>query len=76
MDKTNIDKMAFPIPFGLYKFLIMPFGLRNVWSIFQLVINDYLFQGVFMYIYDIIFDGMSEKVKSRPKPSFVKELQT
>src|ERR1700722_12203088 len=58
MNEEDIEKTAFIIPFGLYEFLVMPFGLSYVPGTFQRLINhvlhDFLGQFVAVYLNDVI----------------------
>ena len=52
----DIPKNAIITPFGLYKFLRMPFGLKNAAQAFQRLM-DTVYQGLdfaFVYIEDIL----------------------
>ena len=42
MDKGSRDKTAFTIPFGLYEFEVMSFGLHSAPATFQRMINHVL----------------------------------
>ena len=60
MAEEDIQKTAIVTPFGLFEFLVMPFGLRNATQTFQRYI-DSLFRDldfIFCYVDDIII--MSE----------------
>ena len=58
MDPKDIEKTAFITPFGLYEFLVMPFGLAYAPGTFQRLMNnilhDYLGRFVAVYLDDII----------------------
>jgi len=58
MYPPDIEKTAFVTPFGLYKFLVMPFGLSYAPASFQRLMNrvlqEYLSKFVAVYLDDII----------------------
>jgi hypothetical protein len=58
MDPKDVEKTAFITPFGLYEFLVMPFGLSYVPGTFQRLMNrmlhDYLGIFVAVYLDDVI----------------------
>ncbi len=58
MNKEDIKKIAFIIQFGLFQFNIMPFGLKNILTLFQRMINHilqkYLDDFVIVYLNNII----------------------
>src|SRR2546430_14820108 len=55
---SRLRETAFITNFGLYEFVVMPFGLRNAPGTFQRLMNyilqDYLGQFVCIYLDDII----------------------
>lgn len=56
MCQQDIPKTAVTTPFGLYEFIVMPFGLRNASKTFQRYV-DIVFRGldfVFVYIDDVL----------------------
>ncbi|ROT83867.1 hypothetical protein C7M84_022949 [Penaeus vannamei] len=65
--EEDIPKTAVITPFGLFEFLRMPFGLRNVAQTFQRFINDVTrgLEGVFAYIDDILVASTSEADHAR-----------
>jgi hypothetical protein len=58
MHQTDQEKTAFITDYGLYEFIVMPFGLRNAPGTFQRLMNhvlqDYLGLFVCVYLDDII----------------------
>ena len=59
----SIQKTAIATPWGLYKYIGMPFGLKNATQTFQRYI-DYIFRGldfVFIYIDDIMVMSENEE---------------
>jgi len=47
----DIPKTAITIPFSLYEFMYMPFGLRNARQTFQRFINEVLRGLIHCYVY-------------------------
>ena len=61
VDPKDIEKTAVITPFGLFEFLVMPFGLRNAAQTFQRYIHGILgqFNFSFAYLDDIIIASES-----------------
>ena len=62
MDPLDIEKTAVRTPFGLFEFVVMPFGLRNATQTFQRYM-DTIFRNVkyvFCYIDDIVISSEDE----------------
>ncbi|KFD55401.1 hypothetical protein M513_03741 [Trichuris suis] len=59
----DIPKTAITTPFGLYEFVMMPFGLRNAAQTFQRFIDQVLrgLEGCFAYVDDILLASRSEE---------------
>ena len=51
VEPSNVPKTAITIPFGLFEFIRMPFGLRNAAQTFQLFIDKVLQDLSFCYAY-------------------------
>lgn len=57
----DVFKTTIITPFGLFEYLVMPFGLRNATQTFQKLVNrtfvdlDY----VFIYLYDILVTSLN-----------------
>ena len=63
LGKDSTAKIAFVIPFGKYKFLMVPFGLAQAPAYFQLLMNQVL-EGLsfaMTYLDDIIFSNSEEE---------------
>jgi hypothetical protein len=63
MSKADIPKTAICTPFGLFEYLFMPFGLKNVAQTFQRLM-DHLFRHlpfVFEYFDDILIASRTEQ---------------
>ena len=58
MDKNSIERTAFTTLWGIWEFLVMPFGLCNAPSVFQrlmtYVLQDFLDDFVAVYIDDVV----------------------
>uniref|UniRef100_A0A5S6R5K0 Reverse transcriptase domain-containing protein n=1 Tax=Trichuris muris TaxID=70415 RepID=A0A5S6R5K0_TRIMR len=63
----DVPKTAVTTPFGLYEFLMMPFGLRNAAQTFQRVIGQVLrgLDGCFAYVDDIFIASRSQEEHRR-----------
>ncbi|XP_039304381.1 uncharacterized protein K02A2.6-like [Solenopsis invicta] len=61
--KEDIHKIAVTTPFGLFEFLVMPFGLRNAAQTFQRLMNSLLsdLDFVFCYLDDILIASKNEQ---------------
>ena len=62
MNPDDISKTAVITPFGLYEWLVMPFGVRNAANTFQRMM-DRMLQGlpfVFVYLDDILVASFTE----------------
>jgi cleavage and polyadenylation specificity factor subunit 1 len=59
--QEDIPKMAIITPFGLFKFLRMPFGLRNAGMTFQRMMDQLFFDlpCVFVYLDDLLVASRS-----------------
>lgn len=61
MQKESVKYTAFRTPQGLFEFCVMPFGLKNAPATFQramdFLFNDLRFQGVSVYLDDILIHG-------------------
>lgn len=71
MRKEDIPKTAVSTPFGLFEFVVMPFGLRNATQTFQRYMNQIFHQldFVFVYIDDIL-------IFSENKDQHIKHIKT
>src|SRR6185369_15741883 len=58
MDPADVEKTAFITPFGLYEFLVIPFGLSYAPGTFQRLMNrvlqEFLSEFVAVYLDDVI----------------------
>ena len=58
MHPEDVEKTAFVVPFGLYEFTRLPFGLSNAPATFQRLmqqcLGDQCFDNVLIYLDDII----------------------
>jgi hypothetical protein len=66
MAEQNISKTAVSNPFGLFEFLVMPFGLRNTTQTFQRFM-DMIFRDLdfaFFYIDDIIRQSLQNYMEN------------
>ncbi|XP_039309916.1 uncharacterized protein K02A2.6-like [Solenopsis invicta] len=61
--KEDIHKTAVTTPFGLFEFLVMPFGLRNAAQTFQRLMNSLVsdLDFVFCYLDDILIASKNEQ---------------
>ena len=80
MDERDIHKTAFTTPFGLFKFLRMPFGLCNAPSTFQRLMqqasHEDIFHVLLVYLDDIIiFSKTVEEHITRLENVFQKHHQ-
>ncbi|GJR99256.1 Orf y [Tanacetum coccineum] len=69
MDEESIPWTVFLVPGGLYEWLVMPFGLKNVPAVFQRKM-DKCFKGtesfITVYIDDILVFSKNEKEHAKP----------
>jgi hypothetical protein len=73
----DIPKTAIITPFGLFKYLFIPFGLSNAAQTFQRMMDrttDGL-EGVFAYMDDSWVGSPDTKIKNCPPPQDIKQLQ-
>lgn len=72
----DIPKTAITTPFGLFEFLVTPFGLSNAAQTFQRFINEVLygFDFTFAYIDDILIASSSEEEHRVHLESVLKRL--
>ena len=49
--QEDIQKTAIITPFGMFKFLVMPFSLRNTGNTFQCLMNQILGDLPFCFVY-------------------------
>ena len=64
LSEAEICKTAIVTPFGLFEFLYMPFGLKNVAQTFQRLM-DRIFRGlpfVFIYLDDVLVASRTRKL--------------
>lgn len=77
MASEDVEKTAVITPFGLFEFLVMPFGLRNASQSFQRYVNKALgdLDFVFVYIDDILIASSSSEEHSKHLRSVFKRLE-
>ena len=72
-------KTAFHTKYGLFKYLVMPFGLCNAPASFQAMINqvlrELLDEGVIVYINDILINSESEEEHIRLVSKVLEKLK-
>ena len=65
MAAADVEKTAFTTTFGLFEFLVMPFGLSNAPATFSRlmmdVFSDYLYDFVLVYLDDILIFSANEE---------------
>ena len=77
MDPLDIEKTAVRTPFGLFEFVVMPFGLRNATQTFQRYM-DTIFRNVeyvFCYIDDILIFSEDENQHEKHVRSVLQKLK-
>ena len=78
LNKSSIPKTAFTSPFGIYKYIKVPFGLAQSPSYFQELITGVLkdFSFAIAYLDDIIIFSTFEEHLSHIKQAFMKSCST
>ncbi|QQP55229.1 Putative gag-pol polyprotein [Caligus rogercresseyi] len=77
MAEEDINKTEIITPFGLFEYVRMPFGLRNVGQTFQRFMDEVTrgLEGVFVYVDDILIASSDSKIHEKHLTALFQRLQ-